>query len=73
MNVPPLSAPSSTLNPGFSFSTQQSMELLITVDPVYPTFGLSVTGLAMVFCIMKFPTKVTNQREATTETSDCDI
>jgi hypothetical protein len=82
MNVPFLSAPSSTLsyspaflNPGFSFKvrTQRSIEFFIIVDPVYSTSGESVTGLAMVCCIIKSSTKVTDQREATNEASDCDV
>ena len=82
MNVPPLSAPLSTLiyssaipSPGFSFKarTQRSIEFFIIVDPVYPTSGLTVTGLSMVCCIMKSSTNFTDLREVTTEASDCDM
>jgi hypothetical protein len=82
MNVPPLSAPSSTLsyssaflNPGFSSKvpSQRPIEFFIIVDPVYPTPGLSVTRLLMVCCIMKSSTKFADQSEATTEASDCDV
>jgi hypothetical protein len=82
MKVPPLSELLSTLiyssaipSSGFSFKvrSQRSIEFFIIVNPFYPTSGLTVTGLAMVCCIMKSSTKFTDLREVTTEASDCDI
>jgi len=57
----------------FKVRTQRSIEFFIIVDPVYPTSALTVTGLAMGYCIIKSSTKVTDQGETTTEASNCDV